>query len=242
MDLKSTNDPLITTLIDAAMVHQALLRCNGRISEAAKLLGVGMLRLRNNIEKHRELRLIWEDTLIQASEPPAVEIAITTGMDMESPEKRELAQQALSQMSEISGINSMYRAGFTTAQIKQFRSFSEFAGTSMKAIMQASHGSLAMTLMLIPERLKKIETILEDEAEIEHTVITKSGAPMVFMGPRYSNDIKVLYQREYRELLDLQRRITDTCNDTAALHLKAERRMADDEEDTKKKRRLKQVN
>lgn len=223
---------------DAAQIDQALRACDGNMTEAAKVLGLNWASLNNAIERNPELRIIWRGELQHPTEAPPVEMAITRGMDLDDPAKEKLAKEILTSVSGLKTVNAMRKAGMTESQIQQFRSFTEFAGHGLRDILQASYGSLAMALIKIPDRIKYLEGILEDETTIKQWVQVGPTKWMEVDVPKYPADMKAVFHKQYIMLLDLQRKITETCNDTAELHLQAQE---EQDKETSSKKPMKQL-
>lgn len=134
--------------------------------------------------------------------------------------------------------------GMSTDDIREMESMAQFVGHGFKKTVDMTHGIMVTQLWKLHKRADEIREILNNTEESERITVTEKGDVIRYNAPRFSDEEKLEWQKEYTNVVDQIRRISDSAHQGAAIRLKADvasRQASEKGEKRKNRKRLKRA-
>lgn len=134
--------------------------------------------------------------------------------------------------------------GFSEDDIQEMESMAQFVGHGFKKTVDMTHGIMVSQLWKLHKRADEIREILNNNEEAERVEVTDRGQIVRYNTARFTDAEKLEWQKEYTNIIDQIRRISDSAHQGAAIRMKAElaSREASEQSSKKPKRKLRSVN
>ena len=148
----------------------------------------------------------------KASEGPSLaEIATRTNPIDESLKMNE----AINMQDEyIAGVG-LEKCGIKPDTVSKMLSYAQFVGKSFTKMVDMTHGMMIVSAINLKERIDYIESeILLNNDIVMKDIVNKDGSVTRIRAPKYSDDAKLAWQKEYANLVDMLRKISDSSTNT----------------------------
>jgi hypothetical protein len=235
--------------ITPQQIHDLLTRLEGDRDAAVALLvdsGIEEMtrrKLDQVIKSHGALNATWNNS------GPVSNVSAPT--DQEVNEERQLApfdasnQFMITQAEKFNAAEGMANAGVQPDKVQAALGFSEFARNSFAMTIDMIHGMMVVDAQVLHDRAAYIkEKILENTDMVNKTFQSKDG-PVVKQVPKFSEEDKLEWQKEYLGIMQEIRKFSETANNAALTRIKAQvaaNEIGDGARASKPKRKLKRVN
>lgn len=208
-----------TPTLDRMTVHGALKQNAGNIAAAHRLLKKAINykgsvdTLERFIHKDGPLRSVWIE---QSSEYSLVEMPAQLTPDQERELEFEMAKRE-QDMIDAGNMEEMF--GEDT---EEALTFSKFAEQSFGKSINFIHGLAVKDAMALHKRAEWIvDNVLLNEDEVDKLFIADDGTKVEYRGPKYTEEDKLKWQQEYREIIAELRKFADTANNAAVARIRA---------------------
>lgn len=219
--------------LDVAMIHQVLSRFKDFDKAEAALERAGYTGpepgwLRALVSLDPVLSGWWGDGSVVVADLTPTEIdTINRGAsgstdDLPPGEARILAAKAHQAHDDLIMAKGLSAVGFNPDEIQELVAFSEIVGHGFQRLHDFTNGALSAQLFRLQKRIQFIdEQILQCDERCERWVVTEKGQVVRFNAEKYTEEEKLEWQKEQRQLIDQMRRIADSANASMALRIKA---------------------
>jgi hypothetical protein len=157
-------------------------------------------------------------TIQEAPPEPSIE-------DDNRPEPPATQTEGALSLQESEGLSKegMVKAGFSGDMIQKFDGYAQFANHGFKKTVDATYGLSSKSSMTLDERADWIiAEILCNDEEIEHVRYhEKDGRLIKWMGPRFSDEDKLMWQKELTSIYEAIAKFGGIANQSAIVMLKA---------------------
>jgi len=207
--------------IDRETLNKLLKEYDGKVSHVVHLLKGSPYECtaQEIIDFVREdfvLNPIWYDKIMgkrfKASDGPNLaEIATRTNPIDES---RKMNEAINMQDEYIAGVG-LEKCGLKPDTVSKMLSYAQFVGKSFTKMVDMTHGMMIVSAINLKERIDYIENeILLNNEIVTKDIVDKDGGVTRIKAPKYSDEAKLAWQKEYANLVDMLRKISDSATNT----------------------------
>lgn len=204
---------------DRKAIHRAMLLAKGNGAEAHRLLVAAGLThtrkwLNDQLHKDRILKAIWVEAASGYSdhEAPATQLSPEDAQQIEA----ELLRRDAEFLDRV-GTENVFGGSSDKAL-----AFADFASRSFQLSVNMIYGISVKSAFDLRERAEWIEAnVLLNEEETTHTAMDKNGQLVTWQGPKYSEEDKRNWQKEYTAIMETLRKFGDSATAAAEAKIKA---------------------
>lgn len=215
-------------LVDEATLFRVLKVSDGNREQAVNLLNEAGV----SISRKQLAWRIRESKILSAYFGDDSSIVDVQGIDGEAALMRlpssddELPEASMNKIVEAQDNYLMARGlqgvGFDESDIQEMESMAQFVGHGFKKTVDMTHGIMVTQLWKLHKRADEIREILNNNEETERFEVTEKGEVIRYRAARFTDAEKLEWQKEYTNIVDQIRRISDSAHQGAAIRLKAE--------------------
>jgi hypothetical protein len=211
---------------DFPVLRQVFAECNGSKKRTLSVLRQAGYKITDKkfavlIASDAKLTAIAHGEKVTLQEP-APEPTLEDG-DRSAPPATQTEEALTLQDEENLSREGMSKAGMSDDMIEKFDGYAQFANHGFKKTVDATYGLMSKSGMRLDQRAEWIiDNVLQNDEEIVHQRWSeKDGQLITWTGPRYSDEEKLMWQKELTSIYEAIGKFGGIANQSALVRLKA---------------------